>query len=460
MIQIFIKISRVYYMNNIIYIITIIIILICIFVKIYYDIYVVSLQKTFKKSDVYDFIINNTNNKKYKNFTIIDYLKLISSTYPEHTALKIKNGNKWKKVNYLEYYNNICNFANSINKSFGENVNIGICGYNSPGLYYAYLGCMLNGGKAIIMQTMKSSQKIINKMDINILIIDNDKQLEKILKLNLEKIKLIIYYSPITTDILNKFTIPVVSMGSFVESHSTEEMNINYPKINDVATIIYKTNKSNGIVITHKNIVASLKNMINLVQKTNSINIGKDQCISYLPMNTMMNQIMNIFLPIYLVGTVWFSKKDVYDETLIKTLIEIKPTIFVGTKNIWENIMDNIKNCIQTNGIKGNLTKSFAPNKIMENIGLDKCNYFFVYNAFKNSQYISDYFKSLGITLNNIFEMDESCGTIAMSLSNLTKNEINICYPIVDIKITKNDEIIIKGKNVFETFVEPNNNSF
>ncbi len=60
-------------------------------------------------------------NKQYKNYTIIDFLKHIAKKYPNHCALKIKNGKDgWKSVSYSAYYKNIMNFSYSLNYWLGS----------------------------------------------------------------------------------------------------------------------------------------------------------------------------------------------------------------------------------------------------------------------------------------------------------------------------------------------------
>ena len=392
-----------------------------------------------------------------ENNTILDILKIISKQNSTAIALKIRDDKEWKNITYDEYYKKVKLFAQCVNKWMGTGVNVGIIGFNSPGWFYSYLGTMLNSGKPIGIYpsaTRELCDHIIKNSNIELLVTDNEKQLEKIIKIKNNPIKLIIYYCPIQKSIVDKFEnigIPVVSMGKFMSDTTKLER---IPKINDVATIVYSsgtTDKPKGIELTHKNIMHSIKNILSVLKnKTTIKKIGNEKIISYLPLGHISSQLMDIYLPILTLSTVWFANENVINTGLAKTIKDIRPTFFMGMPYIWEKIQENLEDTIEQNGWKANMVKSVAPWKIKNELGFGECKY-----CFNTSAPMSDickiYFDELNIKIYDIYGMNETSGPISISGPGAYKpNSVGLVS--TDIKISTDNEIYIKGTSLFNKY--------
>ena len=400
-----------------------------------------------------DVVADLVENDNCKNYTIVDYLRYIAKTYPKKEALKIKDGKtKWKSVNFLNYYKNVANFAQSLNYWLGPKVNVAILGFNSPGWFYAHLGCMLNGGKPVGMyptSTPEICQQILENSETEVLVVEDDHQLEKFTKLNMSKVKLIIYYSPISKGMVDKFTMPLLSMGNFMSKKNSGP----FPKqkLNDVATLIYTsgtTGAPKGVMITHRNIMTSLRRIMTLVKTKSSItNFGQEKFISYLPLNHIAAQMMDIYVPIITLGTVWFADKDAMKSSLGDTIKAVRPTVFIGVPRVWEKIQEKVEEEIKKSGMKGTLAKTFLPSTILEKIGLNKCK-LAITAAAPILLSTKQYFDSLGLIINDIYGMSETCGPISISLPCLDRCG-SVGAPIMSVKIAKDNEILVKGDNLF-----------
>lgn len=329
-------------------------------------------------------------------YTILDTIKYVSKKYPNKPALKINNKTNWKIVNYCDYYKNVINFAQSINYWLGPKVKTAIFGFNSPGWYYAYLGCMMNNGISIGIHHTYNTEMckyIINNSKAELIVIDNDEQLEKLIGLDIPTIKLIVYYSPIkNTKLIKKFKIPVLSMGNFMSKQN--EFKIKMPKIDDIATYIYTngvTKNPKQVIIKHSQIITSLMGVMNFINEKLSHKISnEEQYLSYLPLNNMLTQILDIYVPICTAGTVWFAdKKNASDLSIEKIIKIVKPTIFNGVSEVWEKIYTEIKNMDIITHIK----KIITPRTILSNVGLDKCKIAIIANS-QLSNDIMIYFKN------------------------------------------------------------------
>lgn len=411
--------------------------------------------------------LNYLYDNKYRNYTIIEYLRYISKNSPDIIALKIKEkSNNWKSVTYKEYYYNVEKFACACNYWLGSGINTGIIGFNSPGWFYSYLGCMMNSGISIGIDATSSPELcefVLKNSNINLLIVENSDQLEKFANCDLHDVKTIVYYSPINPDLVDMFKVPVVSMGSFISKLKRIEK---LPKLDDVATIIYTSGTTEhyikGAMITHENIMVNSKSIIQMISTKSSLKLtNSERFISYLPLNHISSQMMDIYLPIFLTSTVWFANKNaIKKSSIVKTIHEVKPTIFIGVPIMWEKIVGQIQQNINESGIKGNVVKMMAPSYIIEDIGFDKCK-FAVSLAAPMSTYAKKYLGAIGIKLYDIYGMTETAGPISLSLPSLKKDG-SVGIPIMKIKINnkknkQEGDILVRGKNLFVGYIQNDN---
>lgn len=402
------------------------------------------------KIDIMNEIIENDKLQKY---TILDMLKHVAKTYPNKNALAFKEGKKWKFINYLTYYKNVVNFAQSLNYWLGENTNIAILGHNGPGWFYSHMGCMLNGGKPTGLYTTNSPEickQILDNLEAEVLVVEDDIQLQKFIGLPMPTVKLIIYYCPISNEkIVDKFRMPVLSMGSFMEKKN----DIKFSKINleNIATLIYTsgtTGSLKGCMITHKNIMTSLRRLSLMIKIKSSVQyISEEKLISYLPLNYNTTQIMDIYYPIISLSTIWFSDKDALKTSLETTLRQVKPSVFIGVPKVWEKIQEQIENDVDNKGIKGKLEKIFFYKKILKKVGLNECKMAISIGAPLNIL-TKKYFESIGLLVNDIYGLSETCGPISVSLPGLDRYG-SVGSPIMSVKISEDNEILVKGDNLF-----------
>lgn len=72
--------------------------------------------------------------------------------------------------------------------------------------------------------------------------------------------------------------------------------------------------------------------------------IASEVLISYLPLSHVAAQIADIYLMTMCAGSVYFADKNALKGTLVNTLKEIKPTLFLGVPRVWEKIYEKMMN--------------------------------------------------------------------------------------------------------------------
>jgi len=412
--------------------------------------------------------------------TIIKVFKDVSEKYGSLKALTVSDNN----INYSAYYDNTKKFAESLLYNVGPHTRVAILSFNRPEWFYSHIGTMMAGGVSVGIYPTSSAdncQYIINHSCVDVLVFEDIKQLDKIRNAKIQTVKYIIIIDADKSDIetidiikKNNKKLGIVTYADFVKRDglftsitasnviSSNATGINSSKMNtkiefgfpipeDTATIIYTsgtTGDPKGVVITHKNIIESLKAIFNSITQRSNITINiQESFVSYLPLNHIAAQMMDIYIPLASVGHVTFADKDALKGSLKDTLCKVRPTIFVGVPRVWEKIYEKIKES-KTDPSRI-INKMFANQVIIKKIGLDNAKYC-ISAAAPLSDNVKNFIKDLGIELCDVYGMSETTGPISMGVPGCSKG---IGVPIMNVKIDKNtSEILVKGPMVFKEY--------
>jgi long-subunit acyl-CoA synthetase (AMP-forming) len=442
------------------FIIILLVILIIIIVLFYYFMFIKSnniTQNNIPQELIYE-----------HNITITELFNNISKKYGNYPALKYNINDNWKTVSYNEYYNISYNIAQKLSYYISPRTIVGILSNNRPEWFYIHMGTMIANGLPIGIDsscTPNNCSFIINKSNIELLVLENIKQLQKLYNIKTPTVKVILLLEDMDkTDIINKDILDNIRNNNpnikiwFYEKFMNKSLQ-NYfintsvefgsSMMKNNATIIYTpgtTGKPKGVIISHKNIMNSIKSSLYNIESRSNINIYTgEKILSNIPLNHIVSQLFNIYIPIASVGTVYIVNN--FDNSLFNTLQGIQPTIFMGTSDIWNTIMDMSKNYSYT----ANIMNQLLLNKyILRNIGLDYSKYC-ISVGLSMSQEIKYFFGSIGIELCNVYGMTETTGLISMGVPGCSRGS---GIPIIDIKIdNKTNEILVKGDSVFSGYI-------
>lgn len=398
-------------------------------------------------------------NTNYAKNNIIDLLEWASKEYPYYEALKYKQktSNEWKTVNYLEYNDNVTRFSKCLlNQTKSNNIpKVAIIGFNSPEWFYAHLGTIAAGGISVGMyptSDTKTCEHIINEAKVNVLVVEDTKQIEKFSDIDISSVELIIHYGNVTRKSIENIgnKAKVIKYLDFVRCPT--DKNIKKPKIkqNDIATIIYTsgtTGKPKGAVIKHNNITDILNNMLLTIHTKANIDLCVgERFISYLPLNHIAAQVMDIYVPIASLGTVFFAQSDALKGSLSQTVKDVRPTIFIGVPRVWEKIMEKLNEKLSM----GTDMASLISGIILKTMGLDKCKYA-ITAAAPISTETREFFDKFGLHLCDVYGMSETTGPISLTMPGITK-EGSSGIPIINVKFNNEGEIYVKGKSVFSGY--------
>jgi long-chain-fatty-acid--CoA ligase ACSBG len=420
--------------------------------------------------------------------TVNELFERTASEMGDALALAVKRNGVWKKWTWAEFYSQTRAVAKSFIKLGLEPFHgVGVLGFNSPEWFMAYLGAMLAGGLGVGIYTTNSSsacQYILEDCKANLVVVDNVRQLEKILECRsqLPHLKAVVQY-------LGMFGKPEGNCLSWpdllVYGHDIPDSDlqdrINAQQPNNCCSIVYTsgtTGPPKGVLLSHDNVTWTARSGVDAVRQ----NKGTEVCVSYLPLSHVASQMMDLFGPLYIGGQTWFAQPDALKGSLANTLKEVRPTYFMGVPRVWEKIADRVQARAKMFGViksklfswargkalKGNLNierggsvpfgysvaNSLLLSKARSEMGLDRCRYCFT-GAAPIGRETTMFFLSVGLPLLEIYGMSECSGPATMARPWLRRTgSSGRVYDGVEMKLNNmdsdgNGELCFRGRHVF-----------
>ncbi|KAL2090184.1 hypothetical protein ACEWY4_014872 [Coilia grayii] len=415
--------------------------------------------------------------------------------YGRYTALGWKDGEAWRTMDYREYYQQCRTAAKAFLKLGLERCHgVGILGFNSAEWFIADIGAILAGGFAVGIYTTNSPeacQYVAENCQANILVVDNHKQLQKILEVqdSLPHLKAIIQYR----EELKEKKPNLYTWAEFMELGKEEpeeqlDAIISSQKPNQCCTLIYTsgtTGQPKGVMLSHDNLTWTAFATGRTVRLTEA-DQSQEAVVSYLPLSHIAAQMIDIWLTIRVGGATYFAQPDALKGSLANTLREIRPTAFMGVPRVWEKMQEKMKSIgaksstvrrkvaswakdvgLQTNLSKMErngavarkplnylLAKKLVFRKVRKALGLDRCSKCYT-GAAPITKDTLEFFLSLDIPIYELYGMSESTGPHTISLPDAFR--LTSCGKVIPGCQTKivqpdaegNGEICFWGRHIF-----------
>jgi long-chain acyl-CoA synthetase len=225
----------------------------------------------------------------------------------------------------------------------------------------------------------------------------------------------------------------IIKNASYEESFSLKKQ-LQFLKPDDIAYIMLSsgtTGLQKGILLTHDNILSNIRQLSiawPFIQEN-------DQLVSHLPLSHSYGGLSELYQSIYH-GASYHMHNYISLEILVEDLIDIQPAIFHTVPRIWEKLIEH------KNTLEGfcNLKAGFSAGAPLDKEVL-KC------------------FLNRGIKIYQGYGLTEASPSIAIAspeeVLNYNKSRV---LPLVDLKISEESEILVKGPNVsagyFNTDIE------
>uniref|UniRef100_A0A8C8EVD0 long-chain-fatty-acid--CoA ligase n=1 Tax=Oncorhynchus tshawytscha TaxID=74940 RepID=A0A8C8EVD0_ONCTS len=409
--------------------------------------------------------------------------------YGDLPALASKKEGQWVTLTWREYFQQCRLAAKSFLKLGLERYHgVGILGFNSPEWFISDIGCILAGGFAAGIYTTNSPeacQYVADNCEANVLVVENHKQLLKILQIKdkLPHLKAIVQYK----DELQQKLPNLYTWAEFMklgEEVSDEQLNavVDSQRANQCCTLIYTsgtTGNPKGVMLSHDNITWT-SNAAGIMP---DLKHGEEVVVSYLPLSHVAAQVNDMWIAMRFAAVTYFAEPDALKGSLGTTLKEVRPTSFLGVPRVWEKMQEKMKaigakssgmrkrvaDWAKSIGLQASysamngenllpwgfmLANNLVFKKVHWAMGLDRCR-----NCLTGAAPITretlEYFMSLRLPLYELYGMSESTGPHTISWENNFK--IMSCGKVVNGCQTKldkpdedgNGEICFWGRHVF-----------
>ncbi|GLD49783.1 long-chain-fatty-acid--CoA ligase ACSBG2 isoform X1 [Lates japonicus] len=239
--------------------------------------------------------------------------------FGNYTALSWKEGEQQKSLNYRDYYQTCRIAAKSFLKLGLQRYHgVGILGFNSAEWFIADIGAILAGGFAVGIYTTNSPeacQYVAENCKANIIVVENHKQLQKILQVEdkLPHLKAIIQYK----GALKEKRPNLYTWAEFMELGRNEpdaplDAIISSQKPNQCCTLIYTsgtTGQPKGVMLSHDNLTWTALSTSRHVRLTDATH-AQESVVSYLPLSHIAAQMVDIWVTMRVGGATYFAQPD------------------------------------------------------------------------------------------------------------------------------------------------------
>lgn len=417
-----------------------------------------------------------------KEKTIITLLEKRISATPDDVVISYKEDNKWKSLTWREYGKEIDRISKSlIALGIDPQDKVALMGSNTREWFVCDMAIMVSGAVSVPIYGTSSSEQmqyILNHSECKVLIIDNIEFFNRIReqrsKIPLLKNIVFMNSSKISSNgwLMNQEEF-LSAGGSLPDEKLFERRSRVTPDY--ISSHIYTsgtTGYPKAVMLSHKNCVAAAEN----VYLTAKIKVKPITC-SYLPLSHVAERVINLYSPMLTGSTIYLMGGY---ENFAAKLKEIRPTAWAGVPRVWEKIYEGVMKYKETlpegkkrviewalragsaynwKKYKGELISlplsikySFARllviKKLLRSMGLDRVATTVTGGA-PTSGEILDFFMSIGIWLQDVYGQTEGHGTTSFAtLDSIRFGSAGKPYPLVEVKIADDGEILVKGDNV------------
>jgi len=423
-----------------------------------------------------------------KPVTCVQAFKRAVQQSGSKTALRVNRGGKWVEWTWSQYYADSFSFGKGAIAAGLEPHNcVSIIGFNSPEWLISDMGSILAGGVPAGIYTTNGPDACFYIADHSksvLAVVENETHLQKFLEIrdNLPHLKAIVMWEgevPAGTTGAVYDWASFMALGASVDD-AVLEARMAAQSAGQCATLIYTsgtTGNPKAVMLSHDNLTWTSHTANELFKLG-----AEDQIVSYLPLSHIAAQMLDIHGPMTTMSTVSFAQPDALQGSLVTTLQDVRPTMFMGVPRVWEKIEETMRAVGAANsgvkksigdwakaiGLKGNyakvagdelpwgwtIAKTVIFSAIRKQLGLDRCR-MQATGAAPISKQTLEYLMSVDVPVYDLYGMSESSGPQNVSVPGAWK--IGSCgksVPGTELCISQPDakgegELIYRGRHIF-----------
>lgn len=411
---------------------------------------------------------------------------------PNHPAIAVKRGGVWIQWTYQQYFSDTQKAAKALIKLGLEPLHgVGILGFNSPEWFIANNGAIFAGGFTVGIYSTNNADAckyVALNSQCNVIVVENNQQLKKILQVwdDLPDLKAVVQY---TGEVAEKRD-NVYSWNEFMElssqvSDDALQHRLSLLAPNKACCLIYTsgtTGNPKGVMLSHDNLCWTAGKGV----ENAALLYASEVQLSFLPLSHIAGSLTDIYGAMACAATVYFAQPDALRGSLLGTLKEVRPTVFVGVPRVWEKMVEGIKHKSREFGFFKKKIGAWAKSvgyrttiaemnhepvpgafkianimlkKAKGELGFDRCR-IFMSGAAPIMKETIEFFYGLHIPLMEVYGMSECSGPHTVcSLDRFRTSSVGTEIPGVQTKLADKDEegngeVRMYGRHVFMGYLD------
>ena len=402
---------------------------------------------------------------------------------PHAPAYHVRDGGIWRTTSWKEYRDEVMQAARAlIALGFEPAQTVTILGFNRPEWVVFDIAAMAAGGAPAGIYTTCSPEEvayIVKHSASPAILVEDLGQYEKVKakRDELPDLKHIVTMKgcpSIDDDMVLSWEAFLAKGDGVDEAKVHERLDALEPQ--GLATLIYTsgtTGPPKGVMLSTENLSWTASAAQQLV------GLGPDDCsLSYLPLSHIAEQMFSIHGPITAGAAVYFAESI---EKVPDNLKEVQPTVFFGVPRIWEKfhagVSAKLKDATGTKAklvawarrvakerlkileaggsvpfglaMQHKLANKLIYSKLKPAIGLGRARVC-VSGAAPIAAEVLEFFASLDILVLEVYGQSEDTGPTSFNQPEKFRyGTVGPAIPGVEVKIAEDEEILVKGPNVF-----------
>ncbi len=415
-----------------------------------------------------------------------------SLLYQNKTLFGFKKDGEWSHISWNEASNLVQDLSVGLHEiGVRKNDKISIIAENSYKWCVVDLAIISLGAITVPGYTTSNEDEIfylLSHSEASVVFLNSKllSTIENILP-KLDKIKHIVCIDEVKSTKLN-MTINsfdnLIGKGSKSLSKSSfKEDTLHKVKEDDVVSIIYTSgtsSKPKGVMLTHKSIISNILGANELVKE---LEVKDHKFLSIIPLSHAYEHTAGFFLPILIGAEIFFNENR---DQIVNDLLSVKPSLMTAVPRLYEVLHKKInKQLSNQSKVTQKLffktielgTKKFEKHELLfieklQDFALDKLvrkkiqkkfggnlKAFISGGAALNEQ-VGLFFQSLGINILQGYGQTECSPLISCNpIHNIKINSVGRVIKGIDIKLSKHNEILVKGNSLMKGYWKDKKNT-
>ena len=415
-----------------------------------------------------------------------------SLLYQNKTLFGFKKDGEWSHISWNEASDLVQDLSLGLHEiGVRKNDKISIIAENSYKWCVADLAIISLGAITVPGYTTSNEDEIfylLSHSEASVVFLNSKllSTIENILP-KLDKIKHIVCIDEVKSTKLNKtinsFDYLIDKGSKSLSKSSFREDTLYKVKEDDVVSIIYTSgtsSKPKGVMLTHKSIISNILGANELVKE---LEVKDHKFLSIIPLSHAYEHTAGFFLPILIGAEIFFNENR---DQIVNDLLSVKPTLMTAVPRLYEVLHKKINNQLSNQSkITQKLfsktielgTKKFEKHELLfieklQDFALDKLvrkkiqkkfggnlKAFISGGAALNEQ-VGLFFQSLGINILQGYGQTECSPLISCNpINNIKMNSVGPVIKGVDVKLSKENEILVKGDSLMKGYWKDKKNT-